>query len=91
MAFCNETSVHASTFAQNGEEQVHKWQLPLHSGFSAESKEALPDNETKKKKTPPLSGLYGLVGHVHELLPAGVITKLHVVNAQQRLDKQTRN
>lgn len=44
----------------------------------------------KKKKT-PLSGLYGLVGHVHELLPAGVITKLHVVNAQPRLDKQTRN
>lgn len=42
----------------------------------------------KKKKTPPLSGL---VGHVHELLPAGVITKLHVVNAQPRLDKQTRN
>lgn len=44
----------------------------------------------KKQKT-PLSGLYGLVGHVHELLPAGVITKLHVVNAQPRLDKQTRN
>lgn len=41
LLFWNLTSVHASRFAHSRVEQVQRWQLPLHSGFSVEANDTV--------------------------------------------------